>query len=91
MTVKQLTGRGTAELTFSASRPGKVTLTGPGVKTDLVKVKKAGPVTLMVVAKDKSLKTLKATGKVKVKVKITFVQTSGHKATETRVLTLVKK
>jgi amidase len=89
--VKQLTGKGAAELTFSVSGPGKITLTGIGIKTDLVKVKKAGPVSLMVVAKGKSLKTLKASGKVKVKVTITFVPTTGPKVTETRVLTLVKK
>jgi amidase len=89
--VKQLTGKGAAELTFSVSGPGKITLTGPGIKTDDIKVKKAGPVSLMVVAKGKSLKTLKAAGKVKVKVTITFTPTTGPKVTETRVLTLVKK
>jgi len=79
------------ELKVHVSGPGKLILTGKGVKADHVKVKKAGDVWLMVRAKGKALKTLKAKGKVKVKVKIAFVPTEGAKVSSTHGLTLIQK
>jgi amidase len=83
--------KGTVLLKVDVSGSGKLTLTGKGVKSVSVKVKKAGTVTVAVVAKGGLLKTLKAKGSAKVKVKIAFVATDGAKTTMVRTITLVKK
>jgi amidase len=86
-----LTGKGFAAIKVHVSGPGKLTLTGKGVKTDHVRVKKAGTVSLLVKAKGKTLKALKATGKVTVKVKVAFAPTTGAKVGSVHKLTLIKK
>jgi amidase len=88
-----LTGKGFARVKVHVSGPGKLTLTGTGVKADHVRVKKAGTVSLLVKAEGKTLKALKAKGKVTVKVKIAFAfaPTAGAEVSSVHELTLIKK
>jgi len=89
--VKHLTAKGKVLLKVKVPGPGKLTLTGKGVKARTVKVKKAGTVTLVVAAKGKQLHTLLAKGHVKVTVKISFVGSDGQKTSTTRKVTLIEK
>jgi amidase len=89
--MKRLTAKGKVLLKVAVPGPGKLILTGKGVKSRTVVVKKAGTVTLAVVAKGKQLATLRAKGHVKVTVKISFVGSDGTKTTATRSVTLVEK
>jgi Asp-tRNA(Asn)/Glu-tRNA(Gln) amidotransferase A subunit family amidase len=89
--LKHLTAKGKVLLKVKVSGPGKLTLTGNGVKARTVKVKKAGTVTLVVAAKGAQLHTLRTTGQVKVTVKISFVGSDGSKASTTHKVTLVEK
>ena len=89
--VKHLTAKGKVLLKVKVPGPGKLTLTGKGVKARTVKVKKARTVTLVVAAKGKQLHTLLAKGHVKVTVKISFVGSDGQKTSTTRKVTLIEK
>jgi hypothetical protein len=89
--LKHLTKKGKVLLKVTVPGPGKLTLTGKGVKTRTVKVKKAKTVTLVVAAKGAQLKTLEAKGHVKVTVKIAFAGSDGTKTSVTRTVTLVEK
>ncbi|HEX3361964.1 MAG TPA: amidase family protein [Solirubrobacterales bacterium] len=84
----QMTGNGNATLKVQVSGPGKATVSGPGLKTVVVEVKKAGTVTLPITLKGAQKRTLAAKGKVKVTVKVAFVATDGAKTTKTVTLTL---
>jgi Asp-tRNA(Asn)/Glu-tRNA(Gln) amidotransferase A subunit family amidase len=88
---KKITASGKVLLKVKVSGPGKVTLTGKGVKAVTVKVKKAGTVTLPVVAKGAGIRALAAKGTAKVKVTISFVGSDGTKTSAVRKLTLVAK
>jgi hypothetical protein len=83
-----MTGKGKATLKVQVSGPGKATVGGPGLKTVVVKVKKAGAVTLPITLKGAQKRTLAAKGKVKVTVKVVFVATDGAKTTKTVKVTL---
>jgi len=89
--MKHLTAKGKVLLKVKVPGPGKLTITGKGVKSHTVKVKKAGTVTLVVAAKGAQLRTLLAKGHVKVTVKISFVGSDGTKTTVTRKVTLIEK
>jgi hypothetical protein len=89
---------GTAKLPVTVPGPGVLTLQGKGVKSQRVPaaglrlsrpVPGAGTVTLKVKAKGSSLKKLKALGRLKVKVTITFTPTGGTPASATRKVKLV--
>jgi large repetitive protein len=82
--------KGTATLAISLSGPGKLVVSGSGVKKVTGQVKKAGVAKVKITAKGKALKTLKEKGKVTVTVKIAFTPTGGNtvKATKSVVLAL---
>jgi amidase len=89
--LKHLTAKGKVLIKVAVPGPGKLTLTGKGVKARKVKVKKAGTVSLVIAAKGAQLRTLKAKGHVKVTVKIAFAGTDGTKTSTTKTVTLVEK
>jgi amidase len=82
-------GKGKVLLKVEVSGPGKLNLTGAGVKSVTVKVKKAGTVTVPVAITGKQLQALSATGKVK--VKLAFVGTDGAKVSASETITPAKK
>jgi amidase len=86
-----MTGSGKATIKIHVSGPGKATVSGPDIKEVVIKVKKAGTVTLPITLKPAQKRTLAAKGKVKVTVKLAFVATDGAKTTKTVTLTLVGK
>jgi hypothetical protein len=88
--VAKNTKKGTARLGVTVSGPGSLVISGP----DIVKVSGhptgPGEVQVLVKAKGKALTTLNQTGKVSVKVTITFTA-HGKKTTKTTTVALVKK
>jgi amidase len=88
---KRVTGKGKVVLRIGVPGPGKVTLSGTGVKSVSVKVKKAGTVDVPVIAKGPELRALRAKGSVKVKVTIAFVGSDGTKTSMVKTITLVEK
>jgi hypothetical protein len=80
--------KGTATLTVTVGAPGKLVLSGKKVKRRSKAAGKAGKVKLPIIAKGKALKTLKATGKVKVKVRLAYTPTGGASATLARKVQL---
>lgn len=79
---------GTATILTGVSGPGKVTLSGKQVVRDSVHSSGVGIAKLKVIAKGKSLKTLKKTGKAKLKVALKFVTTEGGVAQASPSITL---
>jgi Asp-tRNA(Asn)/Glu-tRNA(Gln) amidotransferase A subunit family amidase len=88
---KLLPGKGTALLTVNVSGPGKLVLSGTGVKKVTMHPKKAGPVTLPIKAIGAKAKTLAKTGKVTVHLKITFTSADGVTVEQTKTVVLKKK
>jgi amidase len=88
---KLLPRKGTALLTVHVSGPGKLVLSGAGVKKVTKHPKKAGPVTLTVKATGAKAKTLTKTGKVTVHLKITFTAADGTTVKTTKTVVLKKK
>lgn len=86
--VKKNKKKGTAVLSFGVGGPGNAVLSGKKVKRQSRGAKAAGRVKLPIVAKGKALKALKANGKAKVKVQVTFTPTGGSPATFTKKVTL---
>jgi amidase len=86
--VPHMTDKGKGTLKVQVSGPGKATISGPGLKTVVIKVKKAGTVTLPITLTGAEKETLAAKGKVKVTVKVAFVATDGAKTTKTVAVTL---
>jgi amidase len=86
-----MTGKGKATIKVAVSGPGKATVSGPDIKTVVIKVKKAGTVTLPIVLKGAEKQTLAAKGKLKVKVTVSFVASDGAKMTKVLKLTLSEK
>jgi amidase len=83
-----MTGKGKGTLKVDVSGPGNATISGPGLKTVVIKVKKAGTVTLPITLTGAEKETLAAKGKVKVTVKVAFVATDGAKTTKAVTVTL---
>ena len=90
--------RGTAKLAVTVPGPGSLSLRGNGVKgqrlggaTASKVVAGAGTVKLLIKAKGAKRRVLQRTGKVKVKVRITFTPTGGVPNTRSRRVTLVKR
>lgn len=90
-TATLLPGKGTALLTVQVSGPGKLVLSGAGVKKVTANPKKAGPVKLTVKAVGGKAKTLAKTGKVTVHLKLVFTAADGTTVTTTKTLVLKKK
>ena len=96
--VKLNKNKGTATLTVKVPGPGKISLTGKGVKKQRPvgravaskKVATAGKVKLLVKPKGKVKSKLAQTGKAKVKVKVTFTPTFGTAKSSTKRVKLVK-
>jgi amidase len=86
-----ISGSGKATIKIHVSGPGKATITGPDIKEVVVKVKKAGTVTVPITLKPAEKKSLAAKGKLKAKVKIVFVAGDGKKTTKTVELALLEK
>ncbi len=84
----KMSGKGKATLKISVSGPGKVTISGPGLETLVVKVDKAGTVSLPITLKGAEKRSLAAKGKVKVTAKVVFVASDGAKTTKTVGVTL---
>ena len=66
-------------------------VTGPAIKKVSGHATAPGQVQVLIAAKGKALKTLDTTGKVTVKVTITFTGPDGKKQRATTTVTLVKK
>ncbi len=84
------TKNGTATLGVTVPAAGKVKLSGKGVKGATVNAKAAGAVNLTVKASGKAAQKLAKTGKVKVKVSVTFTPTGGSPTTHSKTVTLTK-
>lgn len=83
--------KGTILLTVQVSGPGRVVLTGKGVKRVQKRARRAGSVKLLVKAKGKTLKRLNGSGKAKIRVKIVFDPDGrGPNAKRNLRLTLIK-
>lgn len=83
--------KGTATLAVTVPGPGKLVLSGKGLKKVTKAAKKAGLVSLLVKAVGKAQKSLAKVGKAKLKAKVTFTPTGGTAASKTKSLTLKKK
>jgi Asp-tRNA(Asn)/Glu-tRNA(Gln) amidotransferase A subunit family amidase len=90
-TAKLLPGKGTAILTVQVSGPGKLVLSGVGVKKVTAHPKKAGPVKLTVKAVGGKAKTLAKTGKVTVHLKLVFTAADGTTVKTAKTVVLKKK
>ena len=86
--VKKNKKKGTALLSFGVGGPGVAVLSGKKVKKRSKAATAAKRIKLPVVAKGKAVKTLQASGKVKVKVKVAFTPTGGATASFTKKVTL---
>jgi large repetitive protein len=89
--VTKNTSKGTARLSVLIPSPGSLVVTGPEIKKVSGHATAPGQVQVLIAAKGKALKTLDATGKVTVKVTITFTGSGGKKQKATTTVTLVKK
>lgn len=81
---------GTATLSVNVPAAGSVRLSGKGVKGATVNAKAAGAVNLTVKASGKAAQKLAKTGKVKIKVSVTFTPAGGSPATHSKTVTLTK-
>lgn len=87
--------KGTATLNLTLPNPGVLTASGNGVKASsagavISKSVPAGPVKLVIRAKGKKRKTLNETGKVKLRVAITYTPTGGEPSTRSVKVKLKK-
>ena len=86
--------KGTATLKVSVPNPGELVLSGNGVKrvgaARAVAVTTPGIVRLPIRAKGKKLEKLNETGRVRVKLKVTYTPTGGDPSTQPRKLKLKK-
>jgi hypothetical protein len=85
--------KGTATLTFDVPNPGQLTASGKGVKGAAATGKSvnAGSAQLLIKAKGKQKTTLNATGKVKLKPKISYTPTGGEASTQAVKVKLIKR
>jgi len=91
--------KGTAKVSVAVPGPGSLALSGDGVRAQqaarshpiAAEAVSAGTATLLVKAKGQKRKRLERTGRVKVKVSITYVPTGGSPGTQTLKLKLRKK
>jgi Asp-tRNA(Asn)/Glu-tRNA(Gln) amidotransferase A subunit family amidase len=88
---KRVGGHGKLVLKVDVPGPGKLTLSGAGVKTVGAKAGSAGSVSIPVIAKGAGAKALRSKGSLKVKVTFSFLGSDGSKASATKTLTLVAK
>ncbi len=96
--LKRKTSKGIALLFVTVPGPGEIALQGKGIRqigaaglATAARFVEAGRVKLVIRAKGKQAKTLRKTGKVKLKAKITYAPTGGEAATQSRKLKLKLK
>jgi hypothetical protein len=96
--LKRNTHNGTATVAVNVPGPGTLSLTGKGVKTQRAggavtskSVTAAGVVKLLIKARGAAKRKLNRTGKMKVKVKVTFTPTGGSPGTQSKRVKLIKK
>lgn len=82
---------GTATLIVDVPGPGRLTLSGKGVKRATASARRAGSVKLPVKPSRRTLKRLKARGKAKVKVTVTFSPDGGTPASQHRAIQLIER
>jgi sugar lactone lactonase YvrE len=82
--------KGAATLAVTVPGPGKLVLSGKGLKKATRTAKKAGSVSFVVKATGKAAKTLAKVGKVKLEAKVSFTPTGGTPGSQTKKLTLKK-
>jgi hypothetical protein len=80
--------RGTAKLPVTVPGPGKLLLTGGGVVKQQKTPKAAGTVKMLVKVKGKKKSMLDTTGKLQVKVKVTYTPTGGTARSKSKRLVL---
>lgn len=88
--------RGTATLSLSLPNPGDLTALGKGVKTAAIralpsKSVPAGATELLIKARGKKKSALDATGRVKLRVAITYTPTNGVPGTQSVKVKLIKR
>jgi len=87
---------GTATITINLPNPGELTASGNGVRVasgrgaEISKSVPAGPAQLQIKAKGKKKKTLNDTGKVKLRLAITYTPTGGDASTQSLKVKLRK-
>lgn len=82
--------RGTATLKLDLPGPGKLTVSGKGVKKISRSVKKEGKLNLSIVPTASTSAKLEDTGKAKVKLSIKFTPKGGKPTTHTKRIELIK-
>jgi hypothetical protein len=80
--------KGTATLTVNAGSPGRLTLSGKGIKRRTKTISAAGKVKLLIKAKGKVARALRDNGKAKVKIGVTYKPTGGLPAIAEKAITL---
>ena len=85
--------KGTAALTFDVPNPGQLTASGKGVEAaaGTGKSVNAGTAKLLIRAKGKQRTTLDATGRVKLKPKISYTPTGGEASTQSLRVKLIRR
>jgi hypothetical protein len=96
-TISRNKKKGTATLTFAVPNSGELTGTGKGAKISssggavTSKVVSPGQAKLKISAKGKNRAMLNATGKVKLKLKVTYIPTGGDPSTQSLKVKLIKR
>jgi hypothetical protein len=83
--------RGTGKLAVTVSGPGTLTLAGKSVRKARETAARAGGQKLPVAASGKGLQGLKAKGRLKVRLKVTFLPAGGEGRTKEKAVALVKR
>jgi hypothetical protein len=83
--------RGTAILTAIVPNPGRLTVSGRGLKRTGKTVTAPGRVRLLIGARGRKKRKLNETGRVRVRPKITYTPTGGDPRTQSTRLTLRKR
>jgi hypothetical protein len=78
-------------LVVIVSSPGKLVLSGKGVKRTVKRAEGAEKVKLPIAATGKSVKRLKAKGKAKIRLRIAFTPDGGSAGAKHRTVALIKK
>jgi PKD repeat protein len=83
--------KGTATLTIAIPEPGTIVASAKGIRKATVRAAKGGSVKMPIKAVGKSLKRLKAKGKLKAKLRIAYSPVGGDTSTQRHRVTLQKK
>jgi hypothetical protein len=83
--------KGTAKLSATVAHPGKLKLTGKGLKSSQRTVAAAGKVKLKLQPKGKLARKLRERGKAKLKAKVKFIPTDGEPALDSKKLKLKRR